>query len=231
MHEHAPSPQEVARAMKLRSVVSHDMPDWAQIPQVPVIHPVWKTKTAEIVVKQPPPFMPNPNLKEKGHQESCVSEAAPDWMHIKGLPKKPYRKPEPLSVKVSFENAEYCCFWAKAPYQLPLQARTSQAARRSGAQTRVHGLWSFKICFPPQCRICQSARFFPRRKCSQGKGCRIPSSKRGAHAKHAPNHQWRRARAPKKLEKVYLKRLIRYACMDENISNPHREWACARHNR
>ena len=115
VHEHAPSPQEVARAMKLRSVVSHDMPDWAQIPQVPVIHPVWKTKTAEIVVKQPPPFMPNPNLKEKGHQESCVSEAAPDWMHIKGLPKKPYRKPEPLSVKVSFENAESAAFGQKHP--------------------------------------------------------------------------------------------------------------------
>ena len=55
------------------------------------------------------------NLQEKGSDESCVSEAAPTWMHINGVPKKPYRKPEALSVKVSFNNAESAAFGQKHP--------------------------------------------------------------------------------------------------------------------
>jgi hypothetical protein len=115
IHQEAPSPKEIEHAMKLRSVISHDMPDWMQIPQVPVIHPSWKTKDNGIVVKEPPPFVPPVNLKEQGSTEACVSEAAPTWMHIDGVPKKPYRKPEALSVQVSFNNAASDAFGQKHP--------------------------------------------------------------------------------------------------------------------
>ena len=64
-----------------------------------------------------------------------------------------------------------CCFWPKAPYQLSLQARTSQAARRPGTQTRVHGLWELsQIRVAPQCRVCQGAGIFHVAHVPKGKG-------------------------------------------------------------
>ena len=114
VHSKPPGKEEVMVALKQPSRISTESPSWMHIPQVPIVHDSWKKGGQEIVVQRPTGKPPK-RAGEATADESCVSESAPTWMHIKGLPTKKYRKPEPLSVRVSFNNAESAAFGQKHP--------------------------------------------------------------------------------------------------------------------